>query len=257
MKRMKRILSILLAVLLLTACNPVGRQDSENFIPSDAGSHSLRPSGGEIQPVKPGGLPGSEGDTVKTVLSYKGEIPLSQPVRYYSYELPMIDLTGSYAAACNQEIEVTYGSLIRQGLEDMENYRDPALETLRWSSFVHGGILTLRIDQRNGDGSSNTAYYTVDASTGREVSLEALGAAAGISGDLREALKAAVTERYGQLYGSGQGDSGYTTALNKTLAQLSELRAQQIHMTESGTLVAAYGCYAPQGGVSMDEVSLP
>ena len=160
---MKRLLPLLLVLLLvLTACDLRNRQSSEDFIPTGTMSQNVGwNAGGELDTREP-----MERSTVKTVQFWQGEIPLTEPVRSYSYQLPFIDLDGAQAAGCNQEIEERFGLLITQSLEAMERFEDPILERLSYSSFVKSGILTLRVDWVEFDGMTSTAWYTVNAQTG-------------------------------------------------------------------------------------------
>ena len=197
---MKRLLLLLLILVLpLVGCELQNRQDSEDFIPT--GTYNYRSS--EADPAGPGDPASRPTNTVKTVRSYSGEIPMTKPARYYSYELPMIDLSGAHAAGCNQDIESFFGLLIEQSLDAMKNYQEPILERLSYTTFTRAGILTLRVDRRDYDGASNQAWYTVDKETGEAVSVKRLFAAAGISGDPETALNEAVldcfTARYGAL----------------------------------------------------------
>ena len=255
---MKRLLPMmLLLLLLLVGCNLRNRQSSEELIPTGNWRPSetswTGPAGAGDSPLIPG-----EKTVVKTVLSYQGEIPKTYPVQSYSYQLPMIDLRGSQAQGCNQEIENRFGSLIRQSVEAMERYEEPVLEQLSYTSYTVAGILTLRIDRRDYNGSSGQAFYTVNAETGEAVSLRELFDAAGISGDpeteVNDALMALFTGRFGQLEGA---DASVTTALARTQAALLPLTANRMHLTRDGQLAVALELFAPDGGSSIEELLLP
>lgn len=252
---MKRLLPLLLAVLLLTACDLRNRQDSESFIPTGTYNH-----GDSVIYSSPVNDPAGsqQKNVVKTVQSYAGEIPLSHPTRTYSYELPFIDLGGAHAAGCNQDIENFFGILIRQSLDAMERYEDPILERLSYSSFTRSGILTLRVDRRDLDGAENQAWYTVDAATGEAVSVERLFAAAGITGEPAAVLNEAVLSRFTAKYGPLEGSSAdVTTAWNRTQGSLSPLTANRMHLNENGSLTVACEFFSPDGGSSVTELVLP
>ncbi len=257
MKRLILLLLILVLVLiLLCGCDLRNRQDSEYFIPT--GSYGAQ--NGDIlidngaDPVIPG-----EKTVVKTILSYTGEVPLTSPVRSYSYQLPLIDLAGAHAAGCNRDIEDFFGSMIRQSMEAMERYEDPLLERLSFTSYTLSGILTLRVDRRDFDGSESQAWYTVDAETGEEVSVKRLFAAAGISGEPQKVLQDAVTKRFTDRFGANGADSDthYSTALFRTTEALQPLSANRMHLNGNGSLTVAVELFAPNGGSTLEEIYLP
>lgn len=254
---MKRLIPILmLLALLLTACDLRNRQSSEDYIPT--GSASPR---ADWTP-RESGLPGQETEktTVKTVLSYDGEIPLTEPKRTCSYRLPMIDLGGAAAVACSQEIEERFGGLIRQSIEAVESWQTPILERLSYSSFTLADILTLRIDRLDLDGSMQEAWYTVDAVSGEAVTVERLFRAAGLSGKPTELLNEAVQELFARRFGTAADSNTqapYYTALNETLEALSPLTVNRMHLTEAGKLIVAVELFDPDGGSSVETLTLP
>lgn len=254
---MKRLILILmLLALLLTACDLRNRQSSEDYIPTGSGSPRADWTPRESS------LPGQEAEktTVKTVLSYDGEIPMTEPIRTCSYRLPLIDLGGAAAVACSQEIEDRFGGLIRQSIEAVENWQTPILERLSYSSFTLADILTLRIDRLDLDGSMQEAWYTVDAVSGEAVTVERLFRAAGLSGEPTELVNEAVRQLFARRFGtagSSDAEAPYYTALNETLAELSPLTVNRMHLTEAGKLVVAVELFAPDGGSSVETLTLP
>ena len=252
---MKRLLPLLLSLLLLAGCGLFGGEESESLFPMESYEYANRPAY-TVPNQDP--AQSQQKTTVKTVQSYTGEIPLTEPARSYSYELPFIDLAGAHAAGCNQDIENFFGTLIRQSLDAMERYEDPILERLSFSSFTLSGILTLRVDRRDFDGAENQAWYTVDAETGEAVSVERLFAAAGITGEpaevLNDAVLASFTARFGALEGA---DAAHTTAFNRTQGALSPLSANRMHLNQNGSLTVAFELFAPDGGSSVVELVLP
>lgn len=257
---MKRLLASLLLLLLpaalLAGCDLRNRQDSEGFIPEQSGLiyPTGLPSGtASNDPLNPG-----EKNAIKTVLSYEGELPLTYPVETCSYELPMIDLSGAQAMGCNQEIELRYGTLIRQSIEAIERFETPTLASLSYTSYIYSDILTLRVDELDTDGNSSRAYYTVDANTGEAVSVERLFAAAGIPGTPQAVVSEGLMELFSKRFGSVSGaDSSYTTALNQTQEALLPLTANRMHLSEDGRVVVALELFAPNGGSSVEELLLP
>ena len=251
---MKRLLPILLAVLLLAGCG-LFDPDPEDTLPD--GTYSYSVNGGNQEenndPLQP-----REKRVVKTVLSYAGEIPLTEPRETYSYQLPMIDLSGPQAVGINNELEERYGTLIRQSMAAMERYEEPLLQRLSFSTFIQSNILTLRVDRRDTDGSSYTAYFTVQAETGNAVSVSQLFEAVGLMEDPAALLNEAVTELFEQRYGSLEGaDVARTTAMNRTQNGLVPLTANRMHLTENGRLIVAVELFAPDGGSSVVELTLP
>ena len=254
---MKRLLPLLLILLLLVGCDLRNRQDSEDFIPTGtfANSYGNDDVGRGEEPLTP-----QEKSAVKTVQSYYGEVPLTQPVRSYSYQLPMIDLAGAHAAGCNRDIEDFFGSLIRLSMEAMERYEEPLLERLTYASYTIAGILTLRVDRRDFDGSESQAWYTVDAKTGEEVTVKRLFAAAGVSGDpqtvLDEAVEKLFESRFGSAGAAGVG-TPWSTARFRTTEALRPLTSNRMHLNENGSLTVAVELFSPNGGSSVEELILP
>ncbi len=114
------------------------------------------------------------------------------------------------------------------------------------------------MDRRDYDGASNQAWYTVDKETGEAVSVKRLFAAAGISGDPETALNEAVLDCFTARYGALEGaDASHTTAWNRTQGALSPLTANRMHLNENGSLVVAVELFAPEGGSSVIELTLP
>ena len=252
---MKRLLPILLIVFLLTACDLRNRQDSEDFIPDDSDLPAW--TGWTVPTFDPNGVQ-PQSQTVKTVKDFSGELPYGFEGDDYIYQLPMIDLAGAYAAGCNQEIENRFGSLIEQSMDAIEKYETPILAQLTFNSYVRSGILTLCIRRVDTDGETVTAYYTVDEKTGEAVSLADLFSAAGMSGDPFGIVNEAVTELFTKRFGSLEGaEDDVTTALNKTMAALSPLTANRMHLTEDGSLAVDFELFAPNGGISLEEINLP
>ena len=252
---MKRILFLILAMLLilplLAGCEVMEGEETDNLFPTDTYNWSYS------MPVNDPGT-ATQKNVIKTIQFYTGEIPLTNPTRSYSYELPFIDLAGSHAAGCNQDIENFFGTLIRQSLDAMKNYEDPILERLSYSSFTRSGILTLRVDRRDFDGTVNQAWYTVDAETGEAVSVDRLFTAAGVTGDPASVLNDAVLERFTAKYGALEGaEAAVTTAWNRTQGALSPLTTSRMHLNENGSLTVAFELFAPDGGSSVVELSLP
>ena len=250
--------ALILALLLLaglSACELRNRQSSEDFIPSGTAASAPRwtNAGSAPDPAIP-----QERSVVKTVLSYEGEIPGSYPARGYSYSLPMIDLGGGEAMACNQEIEERFGSLIRQSMEAMERWQDPILERLSYTSYTLEGILNLRIDRQDLDGGAQQVWYAVDAASGEAVTVERLFAAAGIEGEPQKTVEAAAEAAFRARYGDPAApDAAWTTALTKTQAELLPLTANRMHLTEEGGLVVAVELFAPEGGSRVEALRLP
>ncbi|MBR6414350.1 MAG: hypothetical protein IKS21_07055 [Oscillospiraceae bacterium] len=201
----------------------------------------------------------AQGDqTVKRVMNYEGEIPLSYPTKVYRYQLPMIDLPDSYTTACNQEIEALFGAKIRSSLQAMERQQEPKLESVTYFSFVHGEILTLRIDERSCNGEVSHTYYTVNAQTGKEIHAEEMLAQVGIGGEPEQVLNQRVTDLFASRFGPLEGaDVDYTTALNRTQMALSPVTAKCMHLTESGRLILALTLYHPTGEITLEEIPLP
>lgn len=255
---MKRLLTLFLALLwllpLLGGCEVMEGEETEDIFPAD--SYNWHSQDYTAPIYDPGAT--TQKNVVKTVQSYTGEIPLTNPTRTYSYELPFIDLAGSHAAGCNQDIESFFGALIQQSLDAMKTYEDPILERLSYSSFTRSGILTLRVDRRDFDGTVNQAFYTVDAETGEAVSVARLFTAAGISGEPASVLNDAVLARFTARYGALEGaDAAVTTAWNRTQGALSPLTANRMHLNENGSLIVAFELFAPDGGSSIVELPLP
>lgn len=255
---MKRIvcwlLLLALPAALLCGCGLFGDEETQELLPDESYY------GGYVLPTdSDGSLVLPQGDEiVKTVLSYQGEIPLTDPVRYYSYQLPMIDLEGAQALGCNQEIENRFLPLIQQSMDAVTTLGEPILENLSFSTYTRDGILTLEIDRLDLDGSAAQAFYTLDAETGEAVSVKALFEAAGIEGEPAQVLNQKVLELFAKRYGAlEKADVAYTTALNRTQTELSGLSANWMHLTRDGKLTVALVVYVPGGGSDLEELTLP
>ena len=255
---MKRVIPLcLILLLLLVGCDLRNHQNSEDFIPTGTygNYHSYDQAGNREDPLIP-----QEKNAVKTVLSYTGEVPLSQPTSSYSYQLPMIDLAGAHAAGCNRDIEDFFGSMIRSSMKSMEHYEEPLLERLDYSSFTISGILTLRVDRRDYDGSESQAWYTVDAETGEEIPVKRFFEAAGISGEPQAAVAAAVEKLFARRFGtpgSPEAQTPYSTALFRTTEALRPLSGNRMHLNENGKLTTAIELFSPNGGSTVEELILP
>lgn len=254
---MKRLIVLLLVLALLSAlcaCDLRNRQNSEDFIPTESGGalpDVTVPTAND--PAAP-----AEHSVVKTVLFYEGEIHATDPLRSYSYSLPMIDLAGTEAIACNLEIEERFGELIRQSLSENERWREPILERLSYSSFTMDGILTLRIIRQDLDGSVLEAWYTVDAADGDAVTVRQLFKTARIDGSPEQTVEQAAEDRFRELYGSpADPDPAWTTALTRTREEILPLTVNRMHLTEDGRLTVAVMLYAPDGGSSVEALRLP
>ncbi len=255
---MKRLLPLFwILLLLLLGCEMDVTQGTEYNDPEESWygiGADWSVSGSDVKDP----MLAQSGSVVKTILSYQGEVPMTAPVRTFSYQLPMIDLQGAQAQGCNQEIETRFGTLIRQSMDAMARYEDPILERLSFTSYTHSGILTLRVDRLDYDGEDGRAFYTVNAETGEAVGVEELFAAAGISGIpetvINEAIQALYTARYGSLTGA---DASVTTALNRTEAALAPLSSNRMHLTPEGKLIVAFELFEPNGGSSVEELNLP
>ena len=107
-------------------------------------------------------------------------------------------------------------------------------------------------------GSAAQAFYTVDEKTGEAVSVKTLFEAAGIEGEPEQVLNQKVLELFAKRYGAlEKADAAYTTALNRTQAELSGLSANWMHLTRDGRLTVALVIYAPGGGSDLEELILP
>lgn len=254
---MKRTVGILLILLLLSGCSLRNHQSSEDFFPTGTQQTLFPPEWtqgpGQEDPLQP-----QEKALVRCIQSFEGELPKSSPPRQYSYQLPMIDLWGAQATACNQEIENRFEPLIRQSLEAIRKYEVPVLERLSYSSFLRGDILTLRIDRLDSDGVTGVAYYTVNAETGEAVSVQALFAAAGVEGDPEKVVNEAAIALFTRRFGSPEGaETEVTTALNRTQAGLLPLSANRMHLTENGRLKLMLELFDPKGDSTIEELELP
>lgn len=253
---LKQLLLVVPLCLLLTGCDLYDDGSDETALPT-----------GTYSAVQPGSLPSNSwkepdfsqsGQTVKRVMEYEGEIPLSDPTVRYKYYLPMIDLAGQQAFGCNQEIEDRYGSLIRKSLEAMKRYETPVLEKLTYSSFTIKNVLTLRIDRQDTNGETSQAFYTVHAQSGDAVTLYDLFEAAKIDRNPEQVLNQAVVKLFQSRFGSLDGaDSAYTTALTRTQSELARLATNRMHLTEAGRLLVTLTVYDPNGGTTQEDLLLP
>ena len=154
--------------------------------------------------------------------------------------------------------EALFGASIRRSLKAMEREEEPELESLTYFSFVHGEILTLRIDERRFNGEKSQTFYTVNARTGEEVSAKEMLEQVGISGEPEQVLNQRVTDLFASRFGPLEGaDADYTTALNRTQMALFPVTTKYMHMTEAGRLILALTVYHPTGETTLEEIPLP
>ena len=250
------LLPALLICLLLSACDLRNRQSSEDFVPegeyTDAGIPEANPGSNLPLPVQ------GETECVKIVLSESGEYIYTNPAISYSYELPFIDLSGSHAVGCNQEIEAGFGKAIRESLSRMEERQEPIVETVRCSSYIFGSVLTLRIERVDVDGSRSEAIYSLDRATGEKVTTEAFCAAAGLDrSQLKARLELAVEERLRVLAPSTDPeDPDFVRALAQTKSLLGDPDKLDYYLDSNGKLVCIAEIFTPGGGDGMEELHI-
>ncbi|MBO4212286.1 MAG: hypothetical protein J5878_06495 [Oscillospiraceae bacterium] len=247
---------LLILNLLLSGCEVMMGEQTEEI--SNETYHFA--GAGEIPLVSDWENHGTEGnrELVKCLMDVEGEIPASWPVDHYSYRLPMIDLAGQEAMACNREIDERYGALIRDSRHAMERSQTPGLERLSYSYFVLGDILTLRIDRQDYKGPFSQAFFTVNAVNGEAVRVQQLLAAAGMEGEPEQLLNQKLTEYYVRRFGPIDPENlAYTTALNRTQSELIGAGTNQMHLTELGQLCLSLTVYQPEGGSEAVEILLP
>ncbi len=248
---------LLLVCLLLSGCDLRNRQSSEDFIPTGDEESFEQATYGiqEGEPLNPA-LIGT--DRVKLVLSESGEFIFSNPAIDYSYELPFIDLGGSHAIGCNQEIEASFGAAIRDSLERMEQKEEPVVKTVRFTSYLYGDVLTLHIERVDVDGGRSEAIYSVDNTSGERVSTEAFCKAAGVrQEELTDKLKAAVEERLHVLFPDlDPEDPAFRTALIQTTAQMNDTAKLNFYLDSLGELICIARVFTPTGSEGMEELRI-
>lgn len=258
MKRLRYLLPALGLCLLLAGCDLRNRQSSENFVPGQTGLPAqteapVTDSVGGESPVQTGNNP------VKTALSAKGEADFVYPALAWSYELPWIDLPDRYAMECSQEIDLRFGAPIREAMADLEQYKLPVVQKVAYQAYSVKGILTLRIERTNTDGTSARAIYSVMEQTGARVTTSDFCEAAGIpQKELLSRLNQAVEEKLLELC---QGrwtreDTPFRTALTLTLSRLAEVDRLNLYLSPEGRLIAVVEVFDPAGGSTTEEIPI-
>ena len=252
---MKRMLVCLLIFVLLTGCTLRNRQDSRNFIPENRSKETKasvhRQSGGE-EPV-------IVSSPVKEIKHLEGTCTYGGETVSYSYRLPYLDLSGSYAAGCNGEIETGFGEPIRAAEKAMEDRGLPEVSRVGYETWQYDQVLCLlvyRVETRGGE--RHESLYTVNASTGSAVTADEVLTAAGVTREtFRKGLDDAVREFYADSFGPyyEPDDFRYTEGKNKTLAVLD--KAEPVSLTEQGIPVAAVTVIDPTGVATTARIPVP
>ena len=233
-------LALLSVLLLLAGCDLRNRQSSENFIPAGTAAaprETVAPAADptENQPVT---VPGQ---TVKTVWSVRGTYKNTYPPIDYSYELPFIDLGGSYAAGCNREIDNRFGIPARESVQKMERFEAPDVKTIRFWTYTKGEVLTLWVERTDPDGAVSHGVYSVLEQNGEKPTAADFCSAAGIAEEeLLPRLKAIVEQKVAEKCGAqwDPDDVACRTVLTRTLMQLTDPNALRLYLDQSGGLVA-------------------
>ena len=261
---MKKTLLLLILCLALTGCNPLGRRPSDDFVPADANQlpstyeTSARPSAPAETHAQP---PAAVGEArVKVTLDREGEYDRSRELIRYRYRVPYLDFPTEYANQCNLEIERLFYVPAEESLEEMEQYRPPIVQTVDFTTDVHGDVLSVRVNRLDVDGSLTPAVYSIHAETGEAVSPEQFLAAVGLEDqDPIRILTNAVQTRFESKYAGrySASDLEYTTALSRTLEPLAQPGQLRMYLTEAGALHIAVELFDPRGGSTVEEISLP
>lgn len=264
MKSARILLLLLLCGLLLTGCDLRNRKSSEEFISNVTWNRETQQPVPQTDPVPANsgiGLPEDpfSSDRIKVLLNASGTWDLAIEPIEYSYQIPMLDLPGAQAVGCNMEIEANFGAPARASLEAMGRHDAPEVAVVSFVSYEHNGVLTVRMDRRDVDGSTYQAYYTVSASKGERVSVSDFLQAAGLGRrNFQEMYNEAVERRFEMEYRTTAASQGsYDAALTMTLARAAAVDESYLHLTEDGKLIAAAELISPSGGSEWVELSLP
>ncbi len=261
---MKKLLLLACLCLLLAGCNPRSRQPSENFVPSDWAAtpqQGQNPAGtGSPADGSGTGWNGPSGGIVKQVFFEEGDYTCDGTTLHYSYAIPMVDLPSDYAMGVNQEIELRFGNLIRDSLENKERLEPMDVQTVRYSEDVYGSVLTVRIYQTDADGGESQGVYSLNAVTGDAPTSEEFLAAAGlqekqVSDLLAEAIAVRIRELVGNRY--RDPDPRYSAAVTRTQEQASNPNLLHMHLTEDGRLAVYVTVYLPDNSTDLQEFILP
>ena len=258
MRRREAIAAVLLSLcLLLTGCGLFDWEvtDTETYADDDEGYTLFTRADTSAADLNPGQI---QKNPVKTVLAYSGVCEFMYPTMEYSYELPFIDLGGSYAAGCNEELERRFGDAIRESLSRMEQIQEPIVQTVSYYSYIYGAVLTLRVERIDVDGSRSSGIYTVNADTGERVTPEEFCAASGLPRDmLKSSLERAVEERLAVEKGGEDKDSqAFRTALTNSLAQLANENTLNFYLESNGALMCVVQLWLPAGGTATEAVRI-
>ena len=165
MKKTIVVLLVMLMLLSLTACSGIAEKllPGSNTLSSNGSLESIEPAATEpaltMDPSATEEPIAASDDLIYEYFQDDGEYEIayddtSSDIFYYSYHLPSITAATEGAEAINQSIEDTFGALIEQQYQAMEDGWYLPYHTISWLSSQYENLLVLLISAE-----SNMEFY--------------------------------------------------------------------------------------------------
>lgn len=257
----KRHTALFLAiVLLLTTLCACGQQAGQTEQSESSGGE---PTKGLItrEPAKPSSEQSKE-IAVTELYSEEGEGASGDGFSYkYSFHVPQIEDDTADAADINQEISFTYGEVVKECLESIQNKELPYCSSVEYVSSHSGDILSLVLKYAYFyDGFEGYTVYSYDTAKGVRLTNEDILKTQNMTeADYLAALRRAAAKDFDDAYHAGWGDMediyscGYQELRSWTLSE-QNLNLDLPLYLDDGTVhvIAPIGSIAGAGYLSWD-----
>lgn len=177
MKKTMILLLVMLMLLSLTACSGIAEKliPGSNTLPTNDSVETIEPDTSEqsltMDPSATEEPTSAADDLLYEYYSDDGEYEVAyddtnSDVLYYSYHLPSINAATEGAEAINQSIEDTFGALIEQQYQAMEEGWYLSYHTVSWTSSQYENLLVLLISAEDYTDLPEYGVYCYELTTG-------------------------------------------------------------------------------------------